>query len=263
MGSNASSVGAEHATAEPVWQRVLRARSTGRFSAGRAWQSIYGPLVAAPDATLVIGQLGQSLDGRIATASGHSHYINGRAAIVHLHRLRALVDAVVIGVGTAVADDPALTVRHVEGGSPGRVVIDPAGRIPVGAKVFADDGCRRLLVTRPDTHAALPHGVERVPVEPDTGGALPPGRILEALAARGLRRILVEGGAATLSRFLDARCLDRLHIAVAPLIIGAGPVGLTLPPIDRLDAALRPPARCHPLGEDMLWDVDLAAGRPV
>jgi len=261
LGSNAGTAGAERTAAEAAWLRVLRARTTGRFSAGKAWLSIYGPLVADPGARLVIGQLGQSLDGRIATASGHSHYINGRAAIVHLHRLRALVDAVVIGVGTAVADDPALTVRHVEGADPCRVVIDPAGRTPVASKLFANDGCRRLIVTRPDTATALPEGAERVPVEPDASGSLPPGRILEALAACGLRRILVEGGAATLSRFLDARCLDRLHIAVAPLIIGAGPVGLTLPPIDRLDAALRPPARCHPLGEDMLWDVDLATGR--
>jgi diaminohydroxyphosphoribosylaminopyrimidine deaminase / 5-amino-6-(5-phosphoribosylamino)uracil reductase len=261
LGSNNLMEDAAPATAERAWLEVLQARATGRPDAGEAWRSIYGPLVADPAATFVIGQLGQSLDGRIATSTGHSHYINGRAAIVHLHRLRALVDAVVVGVGTVVADDPALTVRHVEGTNPSRVVIDPAGRVPVGAKVFADDGRRRLLVTRPDTASRLPDGVERVTVAPDASGWLPPARILEALVARGLRRILVEGGAATLSRFLEARCLDRLHIAVAPLIIGAGPVGLTLPPIDRLDAALRPPARCHPLGEEMLWDVDLATGR--
>jgi riboflavin-specific deaminase-like protein len=209
----------------------------------------------------VVGQIGQSLDGRIATSTGQSHYINGHEAIVHLHRLRALVDAVVVGVGTAVADDPALTVRHVEGTSPCRVVIDPAGRTPFESKVFAPDGCRRLVVTRVGTRTRLPDGVESVPILPDASGALPPGLILEALVARGLHRILIEGGAATLSRFLDARCLDRLHIAVAPLIIGAGPLGLTLAPIDRLDAALRAPARCHPLGEDMLWDVALGAVR--
>jgi riboflavin biosynthesis pyrimidine reductase len=107
----------------------------------------------------------------------------------------------------------------------------------------------------------LPDGVESVPILPDASGALAPDRILEALVARGLHRILIEGGAATLSRFLDAPCLDRLHIAVAPLIIGAGPLGLTLAPIDSLDAALRGPARCHPLGEDMLWDVALGAVR--
>ena len=78
----------------------------------------------------VIGQLGQSLDGRIATPTGASKYINGKEALRHLHAIRADVDAVIIGVGTAVADDPALTTRHVEGPNPVRVIIDPHGRLP-------------------------------------------------------------------------------------------------------------------------------------
>jgi riboflavin biosynthesis pyrimidine reductase len=72
---------------------------------------------ASVDGLMVVGQIGQSLDGRIATESGHSKYINGPAGLTHLHRLRALVDAVVIGVGTAIADDPQLTVRRVAGRS--------------------------------------------------------------------------------------------------------------------------------------------------
>ena len=88
----------------------------------------------------VIGQLGQSLDGRIATPSGHSKYISGPEALRHLHQLRALVDAVVVGVQTVIADDPQLTVRHVAGRSPARVVIDPEGRMPRNARLLADDG---------------------------------------------------------------------------------------------------------------------------
>jgi len=224
------------------------------------WRAVFGPLLER--ASLVVGQLGQSLDGRIATPTGASHYINGPEAIVHLHRLRAMVDAVLVGVGTAAADDPALTVRHVEGPSPCRVVIDPGGRLSPAARLLADDGRRRIVVTRPDASPALPAGVERLHVEPDGDGGLPPARIVEALARLGLARLLVEGGAFTVSRFLHAGCLDRLHVAVAPLIIGSGPTGIALPPIDRLDEALRPPARCHPLGGDVLWDVDLAALRP-
>src|SRR5262245_9085364 len=80
------------------------------------WEDIFGPLRrGAVDELVVVGQSGQSIDARIATASGHSHYINGHAGLAHLHRLRALVDAVVIGVGTAIADDPQLTVRRVVG----------------------------------------------------------------------------------------------------------------------------------------------------
>jgi riboflavin-specific deaminase-like protein len=205
----------------------------------------------------VIGQIGQSLDGRIATASGHSHYINGPAAIVHLHRLRALVDAVIVGIGTVTADDPQLTVRRIEGPSPARVVIDPRGRIARSARLLAADGCRRIVVTRPEVTIDLPAGVERLGIEGDGAGVLPPAAILRELARVGLRRVLVEGGALTLSRFLAAGCLHRLHILMAPLIIGAGPTGLSLPAIDRLDDALRPPAHACRLDQDMLFDLDL------
>ena len=246
-----------------TWANVVTARDGGTLVVPEPWQSVFGPLVSAPGARLVIGQLGQSIDGRIATPSGHSHYINGPAAIAHLHRLRALVEAVVIGVGTARADDPLLTVRRVAGRSPARVVIDPQGRLGADARLFADDGCRRLVVTRPDAAWHHPSAVERVAVAPDDSGRLAPAQIVEALAALGLQRLLIEGGAFTVSRFLQAGCLDRLHIAVAPLLIGSGPTGLTLDPIDRLDAALRPPTHCHRLGEDLLLDIDLAAQRLV
>jgi diaminohydroxyphosphoribosylaminopyrimidine deaminase / 5-amino-6-(5-phosphoribosylamino)uracil reductase len=248
-------------TREVDWRRVLEARRTGRLDVGDPWRSIFAPLVAGPPASLVIGQLGQSLDGRIATPTGSSHYINGRPAIVHLHRLRALVDAVLVGIGTVAADDPALTVRHVEGPHPARVVIDPLGRMSARAKVFADDGCRRIVVTRDDAVTAFPPGVELIRMAAGAGRWFEPAAIVAALAAVGLRRLLVEGGAITVSRFVEARCLDRLHVSVAPLIIGSGPTGITLAPIDRLEGALRPPARCYPLGDDMLWDVDLAACR--
>jgi diaminohydroxyphosphoribosylaminopyrimidine deaminase/5-amino-6-(5-phosphoribosylamino)uracil reductase len=238
---------------------VLDARRTGRLQIDEPWQSVFAPLVCTPDAPLVIAQLGQSLDGRIATPTGHSHYVNARTAIEHLHRLRALVDAVVIGVGTAIADDPALTVRHVAGPSPARVVIDPSGRMPPESALLTDDGRRRLLITRTATVPRFGAGIEHVPVEPDLHGRLPPAGIVAALAARGLRRLLIEGGAVTVSRFLEAGCLDRLHVAVAPLIIGSGPTGVTLPPIERLDQAIRVPLRCVRLGDDMLWDVALTA----
>ncbi|MEM9139635.1 MAG: RibD family protein, partial [Pseudomonadota bacterium] len=87
---------------------------------------------------IVIGQLGQSLDGRIATPTGASKYINGQEALRHLHHIRAHVDAIVVGVGTAIADDPQLTTRHVAGRNPARVVIDPRGRMPGGLTMLSD-----------------------------------------------------------------------------------------------------------------------------
>jgi riboflavin-specific deaminase-like protein len=225
------------------------------------WAELFGPLrTGTVDDLVVIGQIGQSLDGRIATASGHSKYINGPAGLVHLHRLRSLVDAVVIGVGTALADDPRLTVRRVAGPHPARVVLDPNGRLPKSAKVFTGDGVRRLLVTAEGTQCRLAAEAEVIAL-PAAGGRIPPPAILGALAERGFRRILIEGGADTVSRFLAAGCLDRLHVMVAPIIIGSGPTSFILPPVERADQALRAAVRTYRLDEEVLFDCDLSAYR--
>src|SRR3984957_8303343 len=122
------------------------------------WADVFGPLrKGTVDDLVIVGQLGQSLDGRIATETGHSKYINGPAGLVHLHRLRALVDAVVVGVGSAIADDPQLTVRRVAGPQPARVVIDPKGRLEPTARMFADDGGRRIVVMAQGAHCRVPH----------------------------------------------------------------------------------------------------------
>jgi riboflavin-specific deaminase-like protein len=225
------------------------------------WQEIFGPLrQGIKDHLVVVGQFGQSIDARIATPTGHSHYINGAAGLAHLHRLRALVDAVVVGIGTAVADDPQLTVRHVAGPSPARVVIDPSGRLPITARLLAEDGIKRIVITRAETQTRLPAGVEHLAL-PSPGGQLAPDAILAALAERGFHHILIEGGADTVSRFLAAGCLDRLHIVIAPIILGAGRTSVSLAPIARVEEAMRVPMRIHKLGEEVLLDCDLSAQR--
>jgi len=213
-------------------------------------------LNADPSRPFVVAQLGQSLDGRIATLSGESRWINGTAALDHLHALRAAVDAVVVGVGTAVADDPELTVRRVSGRSPARVVIDPSGRLPATARCWADgDGVQRLVVQAGGDTAS--DGVEVVQLTP-INGRMPPEQIVAALFARGLRRLLIEGGASTVSAFIDAGVVDRLHVLVAPMIIGSGTTGLSLAPIARLNDARRPSTRIHILADgDVLFDCNL------
>lgn len=205
----------------------------------------------------VIAQLGQSLDGRIATPSGESKYINGPHALDHLHALRASVDAVLVGVGTVVADDPLLTVRRCAGRNPARVVIDPQGRANPAARCFNGDGTRRLVVRRRGILPPPAAGVEVV--EADGAEAFEPGAILAALAAAGLHRILVEGGPSTLARFLAAGAVDVLHVFVSPVILGAGPVGIARPDCPTLAHALRPAARVSVLPDgDVLFSCDLS-----
>ncbi len=208
--------------------------------------------------SLVIGQLGQSLDGRVATPTGDSKYISGPNALDHLHRLRAAVDAVVVGIGTVIADDPLLNVRRVGGKNPARVVIDPAGRLDPAARCLAADGARRIVLHRAGTCAPVPQGAERLFVPADAGGRLSPAAIVAALRAAGLPRLLIEGGPATLAAFLDAGALDRLHVVVSPVILGSGRTGLDLKPIAGLNEALRPQCRVTPFSDgDVLFDFDM------
>ncbi len=244
-----------------AWTAVPQLFRQSRAGLPEPWEAIFGPLRrGARDGLVVVAQMGQSIDGRIATNGGRGEYINGAAGLDHLHRLRALVDAVVVGVGTAVADDPQLTVRRVPGQNPARVVIDPRGRLPRSARLLRDDGARRVVVTGPDAVTDHPPGVEvlRLPLSDDRAA---PAAILAALVQTGLHRILIEGGSCTVSGFLAAGCLDRLHIVVAPMLLGAGQASLALPPVQQARDALRPPVRAHLLEDEVLFDVDLSDQR--
>lgn len=220
------------------------------------YTDVFLPLLNAPaDRPFVVAQLGQSLDGRIATVTGESRWINGEAALDHLHRLRAHVDAVVVGVGTAEADNPALTVRRVEGRNPARVILDPRGRLSPDVRCMENDGVERYVIG--PKRECLPDGVEFL----DVGSGDPllcPRRISAALYERGLKRVLIEGGAWTVSRFIETRALDRLHMLVAPVILGSGKSGIDLSPIASLEDALRPPAEAYVLdGGEVVFDCDL------
>jgi riboflavin-specific deaminase-like protein len=257
-----------HETHDPLnsslWSAILAARLRGKpltlqsqLSQSQPSQ-VFAPLLAAraEGRRFVIGQLGQSLDGRIATQSGHSHYINGADALTHLHRLRALVDGVIVGIGTVLADDPQLTVRRCEGPAPARIVIDPNSKLAPHHKCLAE-GARRIVVGT--ENRPLPQGVEQLILKKGPDG-IAPDALLDGLAQMGLSILLVEGGAATLSRMLLARSLDRLHVAVAPLIIGSGRPGIVLPEVTTLQEALRPTATVYPLSDgDVLFDCDLRA----
>ena len=228
--------------------------------AGKAAQALldlYAPLATAgPARPLTVAHLGQSLDGHIATASGDSYYITGQDNVVHLHRLRALCAAVVVGAGTVARDDPQLTVRHVEGTSPVRVVLDPRGRLDGRYRVFTDSSVPTLVVHAADLNVPAPGCAEVVRV-PVVSGRLRLDVLLGELRARSLWSVFVEGGGVTVSSFVEAGLLDRLHVAVAPLITGRGCPGLTLAARDKIAECLRPRHRAFAMGDDVLFDCDL------
>jgi diaminohydroxyphosphoribosylaminopyrimidine deaminase/5-amino-6-(5-phosphoribosylamino)uracil reductase len=224
---------------------------------------LYAPLCGAhAGRPLTIAHLGQSLDGYIATASGDSYYVTGPDNVRHLHRLRALSSAIVVGAGTIARDDPQLTVRHVAGANPVRVVLDPAARLDVSRRVFTDGAAPTIVVHAAGLGARAP-GLAEVVEVPADGGGLQLRVLLERLRERGLTCVFVEGGGSTVSRFLEAGLLDRLHVAIAPLVLGSGRPGLTLPARERIAECLRPAHRVFTMGGDVLFDCDLRAAAPT
>jgi riboflavin-specific deaminase-like protein len=252
------------ATEDADWPALLAARDGAPVPAGPLG-ALFGPVLAAPraaDGCLVVGRLAQTLDGRIATASFSSQWIGGPGDILHTHRLRALCDVVLVGAGTVRHDDPRLTTRECTGPNPVRVVLDAGRRLPATHRIFTDGAAPTLLVTAEDSPGADHHGEAEVIRIPRAAHGLDLDALLRALAARGLRRIFVEGGGQTVSAFLAAGCLDRLHLTVAPVLLGSGIPAITLPEATRIADGLRVAWRVWPLGEDILCDVALDRARP-
>ncbi|WP_311765138.1 RibD family protein [Streptomyces zingiberis] len=274
------------------WREEEGASSAAQELAGR-----YLPLCLAGP-RLTFAQLGQSLDGFIASRTGDADYVTGEEDRAHLHRMRALADAVLVGAGTAAADDPRLTVRACSGAHPVRVVLDPHRRVRPGLRVFTDGAAPTLWVVGPAGDGGGPGEERRSPAgdaeEPADGGeagagaagdgapdggarglaegvevlvlpdraAFAPRNLVRTLARRGLGRVLVEGGGVTVSRFLHEDALDRLYVTVAPVLLGDGVPGLRFPGPERMRDALRPPVRRARLGVDTLFELDLRAAQP-
>jgi diaminohydroxyphosphoribosylaminopyrimidine deaminase/5-amino-6-(5-phosphoribosylamino)uracil reductase len=262
--SLAADVWQETAAAQPLLRVDVDAAVVSRAEVAPAAQSmldLYLPLVIGPRARhMTLGHLGQSLDGRVATPTGCSQFITSKEDVVHTHRLRALFDAVLVGVRTVELDDPQLTTRLVPGEHPTRVVLDPQGKVRSGYRILADDTAPTLVFTG---GAGLPGERKQGHVEwlelARSENGFDVKSVLARLAERGLSRVFVEGGGVTVSRFLAAHALDRLHVSVAPMILGSGAPAFTLPPIDRLEEALTPRVRHFVLGPDILFDCELAA----
>ncbi len=179
----------------------------------------------------VVAKYATSLDGRIATRSGDSRWITGPEARARGHRLRHELDAILVGVGTVVADDPLLNVRleaSALGGEPPRhpvpVVLDPRARMPLDARLLKGDPRCVVVVSGsadPDACDALrAAGATLLPLPLDARGRLAPTDVLHTLGAMGVRTVLVEGGADTHGGFVDAGLVDEIVAFVAPTVIG-------------------------------------------
>jgi GTP cyclohydrolase II len=209
----------------------------------------------------VVLKYAQTVDGRIATRQGDAKWISGEPERRISHALRAACDAVLVGVGTATVDDPQLTVRMVSGPSPLRVVLDSTLRLPPTARVLDGQAGSIVITTNrasAERRAALRaraigvHAVEAGPRGVDLAGAL------ATLRALGIRSLLVEGGARVITSFLAEKLVDRLVVAIAPTIFGAGVDAVGDLGVVRVAESVRLTNRSvHVAGDDLLVAADL------
>lgn len=206
-----------------------------------AFYSIYLPVLlgsffaAKEGRSFVMAHVAQTLDGKIACRNGHSKWISNQANLRHAHCLRALHDAVMVGTRTVENDDPQLTVRHVPGDHPHRVILNASAsllRTDQPYQIFTEHAC--TVVSSSDRSVEVSselakNGVHAIALDRDENRLIPPGAIVEALAERGIVSIFLEGGAQTLSRFLEKGALDLLHVHIAPMILGSGISSFSLP----------------------------------
>jgi diaminohydroxyphosphoribosylaminopyrimidine deaminase / 5-amino-6-(5-phosphoribosylamino)uracil reductase len=170
----------------------------------------------------------ETFDGRIATANGQSQWISSPASLKFAHKLRARHDAVLVGAQTVIKDDPELTVRHIRGRNPLRVVVDSSLKIPLQAKILQNtSGAKTLIATTktaddPKLQRLADFGVEIIPTDADSRGKVDLKILFRILAARGISSVLVEGGAQVITSILKNDLASRLVTIIAPKIIGKG-----------------------------------------
>ncbi len=223
---------------------------------------LLGPVRARPDRPYVVLKYAQSLDGRIATATGDSKWISGEAERRLSHGLRAACDAVLVGVGTAIRDRPRQTVRMVPGASPNRVVLDSSLRLPLDSPLLDPEAATTVLTTErsaPERREALRRRGARIEVVgADAAGRVDLAAALARLRAANVESLLVEGGAAVITAFLAAGLADRLVVGIAPIVLGRGTEAVDALDVNEVTDGIRLVGRTLvTAGDDVIlaWDV--------
>jgi diaminohydroxyphosphoribosylaminopyrimidine deaminase / 5-amino-6-(5-phosphoribosylamino)uracil reductase len=218
---------------------------------------LYFPLLMAAHLQIsrpfIMSHFAQTLDGKICTNSGKSKWISNEENLIHCHRLRAIVDGVLVGGGTIKADNPQLTVRRVEGENPKRIFW--CSSIEDFTPYQVND-TYTLLVAHKEKIKNRPDGIDQLISYSNQDNPIP--EVLEKLKASGIHSVFIEGGNQTLSNFFEAQMIDIMQIHIAPIIFGSGKSAFDTKPIDEVSESLRLEGFFSNLGGHILYH-----GRPM
>ena len=224
-----------------------------KINISKYYQSILNILlpILRKNKKLVIAQIGQSIDGRIALNNGNSHYINNPKSIIYLHCLRSISDAIIVGSNTIKKDDPLLTTRKIKGTNPKRIIIDGSLSLNNKYKIF-NDGNENIIFTKSNKNIRLNNStIIRLKEKNFTKN------LIMQIKKLKYKNILVEGGSKTISELINNKYIDILQFMIAPILIGSGINSLNLKEISNLNKAIRPKHNFNELENEIIVNLFL------
>ena len=224
-----------------------------KINISKFYQSILNILlpILRKNKKLVIAQIGQSIDGRIALNNGNSHYINNPKSIIYLHCLRSISDAIIVGSNTIKKDDPLLTTRKIKGTNPKRIIIDGSLSLNNKYKIF-NDGNENIIFTKSNKNIKLNNStIIRLKEKNFTKN------FIKQIKKLKYKNILVEGGSKTISELINNKYIDILQFMIAPILIGSGINSLNLKEISNLNKAIRPKSNFNELENEIIVNLFL------
>ncbi len=224
-----------------------------KINISKFYQSILNILlpILRKNKKLVIAQIGQSIDGRIALNNGNSHYINNPKSIIYLHCLRSISDAIIVGSNTIKKDDPLLTTRKIKGTNPKRIIIDGSLSLNNKYKIF-NDGNENIIFTKSNKNIRLNNSIIiRLKEKNFTKN------LITQIKKLKYKNMCVEGGSKTISELINNKYIDILQFMIAPILIGSGINSLNLKEISNLNKAIRPKHNFNELENEIIVNLFL------